>query len=277
MKVVETRYNRNELLFGTVGQRAIGNMRVGVIGLGGLGSPAAQDLAYLGVVSYVLIDNDRAGMSSLNRVIGLGPHNVASAPLKVDNAQRLIRAIQPDAQIVTVPHPFEHEQSRDYLRAADILVGCVDNDLTRLHITEYCARLGKPYIDLATDIDTSSGTYGGHVVFSGGGERCLQCLGLLDQRELSLLSADPSQRELHERLYGVRRGALNGTGPAVVSLNATIAGLGVTEFMVWATGLRAPKPHLDYRADRGTVRVNMDPPAPSCYYCKGLWQQELER
>src|SRR5436305_1469457 len=82
---------------------------------------------------------------------------------------------------------------------------------------------------------------------------CLVCRSVLDQQEMRRDSMSPEQREVHDRIYGVKRGALGDTGPMVVSVNGVVASLAVTEFMVFVTGMREPVPHLVYRGDRATV------------------------
>ena len=74
----ESRYSRNIALFGEEGQRKIAATTVAIVGLGGLGSHVAQQLAYLGVIRYALIDHDVITESSLNRVIGALPQDVPS-------------------------------------------------------------------------------------------------------------------------------------------------------------------------------------------------------
>ena len=54
------RYDRQISLFGLEGQNRIKAVRVGLVGLGGLGSHLAQQLAYLGVTRYALVDGDLA-------------------------------------------------------------------------------------------------------------------------------------------------------------------------------------------------------------------------
>ena len=56
----------------------------------------------------------------------------------------------------------------------------------------------------------------------------------------------------------------------MVSINAVVASLAVTEFMVLVTGLRESSAQLTYRADVGIVRKSVDIPGPGCYYCSGL-------
>jgi hypothetical protein len=92
------------------------------------------------------------------------------------------------------------------------------------------------------------------------GSRCLVCLpGILDQAETARDRMSPEQRDADRRIYGVDQDALAATGPAVVSVNGVVASLGVTEFMVYVSGLRQPAAQLTYRGDFGTVTLPSDP------------------
>src|SRR5262249_3626895 len=55
---VEPRYDRQVMLFGPEGQRALGELTVGLAGLGSVGMLFAQQLVYLGVRHFVLVDPD---------------------------------------------------------------------------------------------------------------------------------------------------------------------------------------------------------------------------
>lgn len=66
---------------------------------------------------------------------------------------------------------------------------------------------------------------------------------------------------------------LDNVGPSVVSLNGAIASLGVTEFMLAVTGIRAPNRLLTYNGRTGKVTVSTDEPAPGGYCCKGSARQ----
>lgn len=270
------RYERQARLFGAVGQRRIEDARVGVIGLGGLGSHVIQQLAYLGVRSYVLIDNDLVSLSNLNRLVGAEPDDVEQQAAKVAIAERSIARIQPKSRTRPVKADLTQQIAAAELTSVDIAFGCVDNDGARLRLTEHAAMRNLPYIDLATDIDPEADWYGGRVVFAKDGERCLFCLGELDQHELARASMSEEQRLADDRMYGIDRAALEGTGPAVVSINGVVASLAVTEFMAWITGLREPIGHLVYRGEQGVVRVNRDEPAPDCYFCKTLRAQAAD-
>jgi molybdopterin-synthase adenylyltransferase len=271
--VGSARYSRNEALFGAEGQAKIAAAKVAIVGLGGLGSHVAQQLAYLGVTDYALVDFDIVTDSSLNRLVGAGDADVEAETKKIAVAERTIKAVRPDAAVVLVDGKVTDAEAEGVLAGADLVFGCLDRDIHRLELTETCARFAKPYLDLATDTggEGEELVYGGRVVFCNG-TRCLVCLPeVLNQDEIARDRMSSEQRHADRRIYGVERDALAGSGPAVVSLNGVVASLAVTEFMVYVTGLREPAPQLIYRGDRGIVTKSVDQPEPGCYYCSGVW------
>ena len=267
------RYSRNEALFGAEGQAKIAVTNVAVVGLGGLGSHVAQQLAYLGVANYALVDFDIVTDSSLNRLVGAVETDVAAKTKKIASAERTIKAIQPNTTVLTIDGKVADAGTEVAISRADIIFGCLDRDIHRLELMQICARYAKPYFDLATDTSGEGDelVYGGRVIFCDG-TRCLVCLPeVLNQDEIARDSMSPEQREADRRIYGVDRDALAGTGPAVVYLNGVVASLAVTEFVVYVTGLRQPAPQLIYRGDLGIVTKSIDQPEPGCYYCSALW------
>lgn len=262
------RYSRQTAFFGAEGQRKLAGIGVGIVGLGGLGSHVAQQLAYLGVRRFVLIDADIVTGSSLNRLVGATETDVGRK--KVDVTCRLIRNLQEHAEVLAIDRPIPSHEAFNAVQNCDFVFGCVDNDGVRLILLETCCSLRKPYLDIATEIpDTSS--FGGRVIFTGLGKGCPMCRSELDQKEIWRFFATDEQRAEDDRVYGVNRSALGTGGPSVVSLNGIVASLGVTEFMVHFTGVRPPFPHLVYRGEMGTVNRPQENPPSGCYYCDGLW------
>jgi molybdopterin-synthase adenylyltransferase len=267
----EDRFSRQVVLFGPEGQRKIREARALIVGLGGLGSHVAQQLTFLGVPDDRLIDHDIITGSSRNRVIGSRPGDVDAKTPKVDVAERLILEIDSDATVKT--YPVRLEQAHEAFADRTVVFGCVDNDLVRLQLTELAARHHLPYFDLASDTgvdDKGEPTYGGRVVLCEG-TRCLHCLSLLDQEDIGRASLPADARRAHDEIYGIKQGALGGTGPAVVSVNATVASLAVTEFMGWITGIGVPTAQLVYYGEKRTIRRSTDESDPNCPYCR-LWQ-----
>jgi molybdopterin/thiamine biosynthesis adenylyltransferase len=262
----DDRYSRQVALFGAAGQAALQDMRVMIVGLGGTGSHVAQQLALLGVGAFDLVDADHVAPSNLNRLIGGVEADVGKR--KVDVAARMIHTLRSDARVHVHPVTIEEVPSR-LLEQSGALMSCVDDDAARLHIIDVCTATRTQFIDLATDTgDSAQGPwFGGRVLYSGGGDRCPACMDLLDQDALRRAHMTPGQKAEEERIYGVEREALDGTGPAVVSVNGVIASLAVTEFLKAVTGIGEVAPLITYRGDRGTVHRSADPPAPNCFYC----------
>jgi hypothetical protein len=268
------RYSRNEGLFGAEGQARIAGTKVTIVGLGGLGSHVAQQLAYLGVRSFGLIDFDISTDSSLNRLVGAVDADVAAKTKKIEVAKRMIYQIHPEASVELLDGRIADPGAERLVAWADVVFGCVDRDIHRLELTERCAKHRKPYFDLASD--TGGGDdlwYGGRVLFCNG-DGCLVCLNLLDQEQMTLDLMGRSEREVDQRIYGVDRAALRQPGPSVVSVNGVVASLAVTELMVHLTGLREPARQLTYRGDLAILTKSVDPPEAGCFYCAGVWQAD---
>jgi molybdopterin-synthase adenylyltransferase len=262
------RYDRQIALFGQDGQNRLRAARVGIVGLGGLGSPIAQQMAYLGVVSFVLVDGDHTSNHSLNRQVSAYPGDAKT--LKTDLAERMIRAIQPETRVINIPHDLPHTEAETALQDVTLILGGVDHDTPRLRLTDFASTHRIVYIDAATDIHADAGSldYGGRIVTAGTSPGCLFCLNLLDQQQIRQAAMAPEQRAAEAAIYGVPRDDLKETGPSVVTLNGVVASLATTEAMVHLTGLRTPTKHLVYYGHQGgVVRTNLDPPALTCPYC----------
>ena len=268
-----SKYSRNEALFGRDGQEKIARSRVAIVGLGGLGSHVAQQLSYLGIGELLLIDDDVVTWSSLNRLIGAVPSDAKEKQPKATAVRRMCTQILPGANVRTFVSRLQNEEAKCAMSQCTSIFGCLDDDGARLDLIEFCCKQKVPFFDLASDTGeiASEKWYGGRVLFSGHGERCLVCMDLLAQSELARSSMSEAELEVDKRIYGVQEDDLGGTGPSVVSINGVVASLGVTEWMVWTTGLRDPVPLLEYRGATGTVFVNRDNPRANCYYCL-MWQ-----
>jgi molybdopterin/thiamine biosynthesis adenylyltransferase len=264
------RFDRQLRLFGCEGQARIADTYAAVVGCGGTGSHVVQQLAFLGVRMFGLIDADHATRTSRNRLIGMVPEDVTRQTAKVAIAARTIRQIEPDTTITEVHDSFVSEAGERELAKATVIFGCVDRDGARLLLNEYACAYDKPYFDLATDTEGTGGQvrFGGRVTVRTNRHGCLYCTDALDKEAVRRDLTTPERREEEAQMYGLRRDALNETGPSVVMLNGVIASLAVTEFMVFTTGVpRPPKRSLRYDGTRGIVNEPRDTPAADCLYC----------
>lgn len=272
----DDRYSRQIRFFGARGQERLKRIRVGIVGLGGLGAHVVQQLAYLGIETFVLVDHDVVEVSNLNRLVGALPDDATERTPKVAVAERTIREQHPGATAAVFQSGLDGPESQTALEEVDVVFGCVDNDTARLKLTEFCSRHGIVYLDLASDIGSDGDFlwYGGRIFIARDGRQCLSCANELDQRGMALESMNADQRRTHQDIYGVDRNLLEDGGPSVVSINGVVASLAVTEFLVMVTGVRPPVEHLVYRGDQGLVRINLDRRVGTCYYCDTLWPKE---
>lgn len=266
------RFERQERLFGIDGQRKIENLKVAVVGAGGLGSHIVQQISLLGVGNIAVIDPDIVTISSLNRLIGARHDDAILKTPKVEVAQRVVRNVDPATKFSGVNDTFVSPSGFEEVKSADYVFGCLDHDGPRLVLMELCQAYKRPYFDLATEIPQESPSHlGGRVFFSANGNGCLFCLDLLSPEEIRQFSLSPAQRDDLRKLYGVPRGDLDGSGPSVVTLNGIVASLASTEFLVRAIELREANRLVTFRGKDGKVTLSQDVPDPNCYYCKSVF------
>lgn len=136
------RYNRHIMIdkIGEQGQLKLKRSKVLIIGMGGLGCPAAQYLVASGVGSVTLVDNDVIELSNLQRQILYTNDDVGSA--KVEAAKARLEAINPHCQIQALTSSVFDLDLPLLLDQTDIVLDCTDNPKTRLFINQSCVEAG---------------------------------------------------------------------------------------------------------------------------------------
>ena len=259
-------------LFGQAGQERIRKTRVAVVGVGGVGTHIVQQLAYLGVINFALIDHEELADTNLNRYVGARFDDPLPGTLKVNIGERLIRSVDEDATIQKLSVKLQTREAVEAIVAADVIFGCVDKESVRFILNHFCVAFGKRLIDCGTGIDGegSSLRYGGQVFVMWEPPGCMVCCGKLDMQEIREELAPRADRTNREAIYGIDARLLAGTGPSVVSLNGVIASVAVTEFMVATTGLRKPNRAFTYWGHTGKTSLGAAVPPNDCYTCS-LW------
>jgi hypothetical protein len=264
----DTTLDRTEQFVGEAGIKRLRRMSAVIVGVGGLGTHLVQQLAFLRTGGLFLVDSGRFKNSSRNRYVGSRAKDLVGTP-KVELAKRLALEIDDTIRVDAIDDSLISARAYAVVQNADVVFGCVDNDGVRLVLTELCSAYDRPYFDLASEIPPKSPLqFGGRIYFSTGGQGCLHCQGLIDNVEATRFIGGEAYDQAHEHNYGVRPEALPGGGPAVVSLNGIIASLAATEYLVWATGVRPPRKHLNYRGDMGIVAAPIPKPSHECMYCQ---------
>ena len=125
------RYSRQIMLpeIEIAGQEKLLAAKVLVVGLGGLGSPAALYLAATGVGHLVLADFDLVDLSNLQR------HGTGDiGRLKVDSARDAIHELNPNTRVTCISVRLDDESLRDIITDIDLVVDGSDNFATRYRL-----------------------------------------------------------------------------------------------------------------------------------------------
>ncbi|MFV9474412.1 HesA/MoeB/ThiF family protein [Advenella sp. RU8] len=140
------RYARHLMLdeIGFEGQQKIMSSRVLVVGVGGLGSPAAAYLAAAGVGQLVLVDDDQVDLSNLQRQILHTTERIGQP--KVESARQALQALNPDTVIECHARRLDGPGLMALVNDADVVLDCTDNFLTRHHINRACVVHKKPLV-----------------------------------------------------------------------------------------------------------------------------------
>ena len=234
------RYARHLVLreIGGAGQQALKRARVLIVGVGGLGAPAALYLAAAGVGRIGLADPDVVDLSNLQRQVLYGVRDIGR--LKVDAAADRLTALNP--MIAISPHAVSvtANTADEIMRPFDLVIDGTDDFATRFAVNAACLAEGKPLVSGAI------GRWTGQVgVFAG--KPCYRCL----------VPEIPPDAETCA-VVGVV-GALAGVIGAMMAVEAVklIAGAGEA-----LTGRLLIYDAL--AAETRTVRVGADPACPDC-------------
>lgn len=140
------RYNRHIMLpqIGIEGQQKLRDAHVLIIGLGGLGSPAAMYLATAGVGQLTLVDDDKVELSNLQRQIIHRSQNIGDS--KVDSAKSNLLAINHEIDISTIDHRLDETALNQQIQLADVVLDASDNFDTRFIINRACVAQKKPLV-----------------------------------------------------------------------------------------------------------------------------------
>ncbi|KFC00601.1 sulfur carrier protein adenylyltransferase [Trabulsiella guamensis ATCC 49490] len=140
------RYSRQLLLedIAVDGQQKLLTSRVLIVGLGGLGSPAALYLAGAGIGTLVLADDDDVHLSNLQRQILYTSNDIAQPKAQV--AQQRLHQLNPQIELIALRQRLSGEALRQEVAKADVVLDCTDNMATRQAINAACVALDTPLI-----------------------------------------------------------------------------------------------------------------------------------
>jgi len=236
------RYARQLVLseIGGPGQQALKRARVLIVGMGGVGAPAALYLAAAGVGTLGLIDHDAVALSNLQRQIIFTTAD-AERP-KVEAGAEHLAALNPHVAIEAFAERLTPDNARNIVERFDVVLDGTDDFETRFAVNAACVATGTPLVSGAL------GRWNGQVgVFTG--KPCYQCL----------VPESPPDAETCARVGVV--GALAGVIGAMAALEAIK--------LITGAGQPLAGRLMLYDGLAGTSRVAKIAADPSCPVCGG--------
>ncbi len=142
---MEHPFSRTELLLGAEALEKLKAARVIVFGLGGVGGHAAEALVRAGVGAIDLVDDDRIGVSNLNRQL-FALHSTLGMD-KVDAAKARLLDVNPELAVTTHKCFYLPETADrfDFSRY-DYVLDCIDTVTGKLQLVEAARAAGTPII-----------------------------------------------------------------------------------------------------------------------------------
>ena len=140
------RYSRQIMLpqMDVAGQQKLIDATVLIVGMGGLGCPAAMYLAAAGVGHLIIADDDLVELTNLQRQVAYSQSMIGEP--KVVSAQQTLLGLNPDLKITALQKRLEGSELGEAVGQADLIVDACDNFTTRFAINSACIEHGKPLV-----------------------------------------------------------------------------------------------------------------------------------
>ena len=140
------RFSRQIMLptMDVAGQQELVDATVLIVGMGGLGCPAAMYLSAAGVGHLVIADDDTVEITNLQRQIAHEQSNLGES--KVSSAEATLKGLNPDVRITQIKNRLEGDLLEQAVVSADVVVDASDNFNTRFAVNQSCLKNKKPLV-----------------------------------------------------------------------------------------------------------------------------------
>lgn len=138
-------FSRNELAIGEKGLELLKNSSVAILGVGGVGTFAAEALARSGVGRLILVDKDDVDITNVNRQI-IALLSTIGQP-KADLMKERIKDINPNCDVVALKMFYTEETYEEFFKLKpDYIVDASDTISYKIHLIKECLKRDIPMI-----------------------------------------------------------------------------------------------------------------------------------
>jgi len=207
---------RLEELLGKAASKRLSSLTVGVLGCSGTGSPAVHVLARAGVGRFILVDPQRLSPSNIERVHGsrFEDFRLPKPPTKVASLARLIKEINPDAEVICIRGNVLDDAVLDALLECELLLGCGDSQHCRAALGDLASHYLLPSLEVSVAMRARDGKLKLQLVeicYNAAHYPCPFCLGRIDQKALAYeLMTDKERKSRREAAKEAEANGLEG-------------------------------------------------------------------
>ena len=142
----ETAFDRAKLI-PWWSQDVVSSSKVLVIGAGAIGNETLKNLALLGVGEIFICDMDIISVSNLSRTVLFGIDDVGKYKAEVAATRVKQMSNNPECKVDYFIGDIVNQLGHGVFRRFDIVLGCLDNMMTRANVNRRCCLFSKPYMD----------------------------------------------------------------------------------------------------------------------------------
>jgi molybdopterin/thiamine biosynthesis adenylyltransferase len=156
--------------FGADAQRKLKGASALVTRVGGLGGPAAMNLALAGIGKLVIAHGGVVELSNMNRMVLMSCDAIGQP--RAGTAARQLRSLNPTVEVVAIDEDVTPENVGGLVSQVDVVLDCAPLFEERHLLNDACVRQGKPMVESAV-----CDTKGYLTTIMPGKTPCLSCLG----------------------------------------------------------------------------------------------------
>jgi hypothetical protein len=237
-------FKKTEQVYGSGTTTIMQNLKAGVVGISGTGSPATELLLRYNIGELVPVDFDIIESGNLNRMLMSRTLDAENCTLKVDRCYQWIKETGLPTKVIPINELIPSELTIDALAECDVLFGCLDNAAARHALNKIACAYLIPYFDLGVAVKADVNNPGNirqaiarcHYIKPD--ESCL-----LDRRAFSSERlSDENYRRDNPKFYKMLK-ELGYTGEtndiqAVMTLTMEAAVMAIDDFMARLRGYR---------------------------------------
>ena len=227
-------FSRTISSWGPSKQESISRMKVGIVGMGSVGSIIAEALLRTGIENLVFIDFDTIERKNLDRLLAASEKDIGKFKVDFQKNRLFDVNLRKGLDIEALPYSITEKTGLEAALDCDLLFSCVDMPLPRFTLDGIAYSNFIPVIDGGIDTNPNSdlsnieqARWKAHTV--GPQRICMQCLGQYTPSDVSLEQSG----ELDNPYYikGLPKDHFVNRGENVFGFSLSLAGMEIQQFL----------------------------------------------